>query len=128
MQTNVKEPDDEATRAFSRTLEQIGDGEAHAELSEKLRDLVELIRTQAIQVQADVKGKLQLTLSLSADPKQFVHISYEVKVTEPKPPRPGSIFWITKGANLSLDNPRQQKLPLHEVPAPGEAIDVGEAR
>lgn len=110
--------DKEGTRSFAVTLQQIGDGSLHAELSETLQKLCGDLSAHAIQFGADAKGTLTLTLALKASANGVVGVAGDVKTKAPKAPRVGSVFWLTKGNNLTPDNPRQQKLGLREVVGP----------
>jgi hypothetical protein len=41
-----------------------------------------------------------------------------VAVKEPEAARERTVFWTTPSGNLTVENPRQTKLPLREVPPP----------
>ena len=113
---------EEGPRAFARFLEQLGDGEAHAELSAELHRLMETLHDQALAT-GPTKGALTLKLSFAVDPRGTVDVAYDVAVKEPKRARSKGVFWLTKGNNLTAHNPRQERLPLREVAAP-EVRDV----
>lgn len=114
----------EGARGFGALLHQVDDGCAHAELSEELQRLGGTLNAQAIQYGAKSKGTLTLTLTLTAEANGTVNVDYDVKVKTPKPKRPRSVFWLTRGNNLTPENPKQQRLPLREVPVQGPARDV----
>lgn len=119
------EEKEEGPRSFARVLEQLGSGDALPDINESFHELLVALRTQAMAQQSDVKGKFVLGLGITVDEKGVVGIVYDVKVTEPKPRRPGSVFWITRGGNLTVENPRQVKLPLVDVKAPqGKPVDA----
>jgi len=121
--TSATTEKDEGPRSFTRFLEQVAEGEANGELSRALQKLTVACATHAKLQNDTVGGSLELKLNLSVEPGGIVGVSYSVKTKEPDPKRAGSIFWTTKGGNLSVENPRQQKLPLREVTA-----DNGETR
>lgn len=112
----------EGPHAFNRFLAMLGDGAAHAEVSAHLHELGIALEREADAQQKKVAGELTLKISLTCEPNGVVGANYEIKRKEPAPRRPGSIFWLTKGGNLTPENPRQQKLPLREVM--GERTDV----
>lgn len=124
----LKDETDEGTRSFAFLLQQIGDGTLHGQASDELRRVVSELSALAQRVDAKVKGGLTIKLSLSAKPNGTVEVDGVVEAKLPKPRAAGqSVFWISKGGNLSVDNPRQQRLPLREVtPPPREAAIVAE--
>lgn len=122
--TDTKD-EDEGARGFAHTLRQLDDGSLHDELSEKLRGLVSECGAYAERYERDGKGTLTLVLTLSASANGSVAVIGDVKVKPPVAKRSGSVFYRTKGDNLTLDNPRQQKLALREVQLPvREAKDI----
>lgn len=117
-------PREEGVRSFSVVLAQCEDGALHAELSEKLVELSTSLSRHAESF-GTAKGSLALTLTFSMDALGTTTIASDIKVKEPKAGRPKSVFWLTKANNLINENPRQTKLPLHEVPsARGPAREV----
>jgi len=122
---------DEATqegpRAFTRFLERLGDGQAATDLSKELFDLGAVLRQHALE-RGEGKGQLQLTLSFKVDSFGQVIVGYSIKTKEPEAARPASALWLTKGGNFTVDNPRQQSLPLREVTTPeGQVVEVQDA-
>lgn len=109
-----QKPVEEGPRAFSRFIEQLGDGQANSDLSRALFDLGAVLRTQALD-SGDCKGELQLTLKFKVDQFGQVITGYTIKTKEPEPARPATMFWLTRGGNFSVENPRQISLPLREV-------------
>lgn len=117
------EPEDddgtiEGPRGFGTFLNQMDDGALMQELSEKLQLLSKVCGDYATRYQRAGKGTLTVTFNLTAI-GATVQVASDVKVKEPKALRPGSTFWRTPGGNLTVENPRQQKLPLREVPTSG---------
>jgi hypothetical protein len=108
---------DEGTRGFDAFLRHIDDGVLHADASKELHDLAAKLHDYVGAHGGIAKGSLILTISLAALANGTVDVVADVKTKEPKPKRARSVFWLTKGNNLSPENPRQQKLPLREVPA-----------
>lgn len=116
---------DEGARAFSTILAQCEDGALHVELSEKLQALSKTLARHAESF-GKAKGTLTLVLDLNVDQLGTTQVEAAIKVREPKVVRPRTVFWQNAAANLLTENPRQQKLPLHALPATKEAPrDVG---
>lgn len=112
----------EGPRAFARFIEQLGEGDVHAELSEELYQLGKTLLAQSRARDTNVKGTLILKLKFDANPKGLVDIEHSIDVKVPKPKRAGAAMWLTKGGNLSPENQRQPLLPgIREVAAPADA-------
>lgn len=115
----------EGPRGFAVMLQQVHDGELHGELSTELQKLVSKLGDHSTKFQKPAKGAITLTLNITAV-GATVEVVGDVKVKAPKVPRSRSIFWSTSGGNLSVENPRQTKLPLREVPVVNDnPRDVG---
>lgn len=114
---------DEGIRNFTAILAQVGDGDLHDELGELLHELVAELKHHVDYFQRDAKGTLTLKLNVAARGDGSVTVAGDVAIK--KPTRSGSTFFLTPGANLTLENPKQQKLPLREVPpAPRNVKDL----
>ena len=119
----MPETDPEGARSFTRFLDQVADGDLHTEASQLLHRLVEKMQQQTRAQAKEVKGELTLKLKLSMD-GALTTVAYEINGKEPAPRRPGSVFFVTRGGNLSVQNERQQELPLREVKRDGDAQEV----
>lgn len=108
---------DEGARSIALLLQGIGEGTFHAEASEALHELNQKLAAHAYD-NAKAKGTLTITLSIEIDREGVVTIDPDCKTKAPKPLRKRGRYWLTAGNNLSPENPKQQKLPLSEVPAP----------
>lgn len=108
---------EEGARSFALLLQNIGEGTFHAEVSEALHELNVKLAAHAYD-NAKAKGTLTMTLSIEVDREGVVTIVPDVKTKAPTPLRKKGRYWLTAGNNLSPENPKQQKLPLSEVPAP----------
>lgn len=106
---------EEGARSYARTVEMLADGSAQIEMSEELHGLLMALGEEAKARSSKVKGSMTVTLDLSVEPTGIVGVDYSIKTKKPDPRRPGSVLWLTKGGNLSPQNPRQQNLPLREV-------------
>lgn len=114
----AKDEKTEGPRSFAVMLQQIGDGELHDDLGLRMQELVGNLRAFSERYQREGKGTLTLTLNVIAAGNGTIAVAGDVKVKTPTPKRAGSVFWPTAANNLTLENPRQQKLPLKEVPQP----------
>lgn len=108
--------EDEGARSFANALRMIGDGDLHDDAGAKLRELLAECSAYTERFESDGKGTLTLTISVKTHANGSVAVTGEVKTKAPSKPKAGSTFWLTRGNNLTADNPRQQKLPLREVP------------
>jgi hypothetical protein len=98
------------------------------ELGAKLRELVGSVTEFSERYQREGKGTLTLVLNVKALGNGSIAVAGDVKTKLPVAKRAGSLFWPTKGNNLTIENPRQQKLPLREVPPTrNETKDIGTA-
>lgn len=112
----MTEKADEAPRGFAVLIQQIEDGECHGELSEAVQTMTQKLMDHLEKYGVDAKGSITLTLGFAARRNGTIEVQADVKAKHPKAKRAGSVFWATKGGNLSVDNPRQTRLPLREVP------------
>lgn len=122
---------EEGPRSFALVLQQVADGQCHIDASEELHALLAECARVANATRGEAKGELLLKLSFSveAEPSSLVSVKYSIKTKAPEKKRPAGLFWLTKGKNLSQQNPRQQQLPLREVnkdmPPPVEVAATG---
>lgn len=110
--------DQEGPRSFARFVELIAEGTAHGRMSQELHDLLVELKTTAEVESCVVKGSLTIKFDFKVTPLNECSVDYDLKRTAKKPKPIGSHFWLTSGANLSHENPRQTSLPLREVGAP----------
>lgn len=113
---------EDTPRSFGHFLAGLDDEQAHARASRELHKLTKALRDEAVARHGQVKGSLTLTIDLKCDEVGTVEATYDVKTKEPKPRVSKSIFWLTKSGHLTVENPRQQSLPLREVSAQGRAL------
>lgn len=117
---------DEGARSFAHLLTQIDEGSFNEELSAAMRELARDLNSYACKFRRDGKGEIAIGLRVAVDEKGVTSVVGEFKVKRPKVPRASSQFFLTVGGNLSLENPRQQKLPLREVAGPGPARELAD--
>ena len=124
---NEKQAQEEGPRSFAHFFQSLDGGEANVCASVDLHKLSSALRDEAKRRRSAVKGTLTLTLELKCDEAGTVEANYTTKIKEPVRKSSKSIFWLTKGGNLTPENPRQQNLPLREVQGgSGEVRDVGD--
>lgn len=112
-------------RKFVALVDSLENGRLEAELSERLHELCTKIARQAEDT-GKAKGELRLTLKLSGDSGGTMQIDADIVVKEPKPRRERSVMWLTAKSHLTVANPKQQKLPLTEVPMrKDKPVDIG---
>lgn len=123
---------DEGPRAFTHFVGNLADGEAHQQISYELHELVKHLQEEAVARADASKGSMTIKFSFVCDPKGFVGVGYDIDTKHPKPRRSAGMFWTTPGGNLTPENPKQQRLPLHEVgaepEAPADPEGTGEVR
>lgn len=110
-------PAQEGPRSFVHFLRAMSSGELESEASYQLHELGRRLQETAKMTCGKAKGKLKLTLNLVADPSGAVGVAYNVDTVEPKRPTTPSVFWLTKGGNLSPTDTRQLELRPREVPS-----------
>ena len=111
------------SKAFSVFLQDLQDGRTHAEMSAKLTELIEAVRSTgrggeivlAIKVKPATRGDVDK-----------VTITDDVRLKLPAHDRKTDIFWLTDTGELSRNHPRQGALELKEAPAL-RASDLKEA-
>lgn len=107
---------EEGPRSFLHFLESLAEGEAKSVLSAELHALCEALQSEAEARRAKVAGTLTLTLNVTVEGK-LAAIGYAVTTKKPSPKRAASVMWLTRGGNLTTQNPQQQQLPgIREVP------------
>lgn len=103
---------EEGPRSFAVLIQKLGDdGEVERELSEELHQLVKTCRRTAQATGAKVKAKITLSLDLTVDHTGPVIVKPDIVVKPPKRRRADAAFFLTKGLNLSADNPKQMEMP-----------------
>jgi hypothetical protein len=76
------------------------------------------------KIRGKAKGEMHITLKFECDEYEVISVHSSFKVKTPVAPRKRSIFWLTRGGNLSPTNPKQTELPLRAVSAPKPAEDA----
>lgn len=114
---------DTGTHDFGVLVGTFDSGKLRNEASRQLKELIENLQDQATQTCRSAKGKLTVDFDFNIDPTGLAKVHAEVTKKLPKPVRAGDAFFVTKGG-LSRKNPKQQELPLREVPAAGDVLEA----
>lgn len=106
----VRDPQVFDLRQFSALMAVLGDGNADFDVMAQLKRVMESVHADAVRRAKESKGKLKLLIMVKCDDHGVASINYDVDITEPKPPRRGSILWHTQDGKLSLRDPKQMEL------------------
>lgn len=108
----AEEAKDEGPRNFGVFLSHVDDGDAVIACSQEMHDLMVALSEEADRTQGTAKGALTLKLDFKVEHSGVVGVTYSIATKEPTPARGGSVFWLSGGKNLVVENPRQKKLPF----------------
>lgn len=111
----------EAPQPFHILLSRLEGGLLHADLGDKLNELNGELAVHAAQ-NGKAKGSISLKLTFVHQRNGMVEVTADVKTDAPKTPRESSILFVTEGSNLTVENPKQQTLPLRDVNAGQEKV------
>lgn len=106
---------EEGARSFAHFLMQANSGAMASDTSFEFRRMVDEMRRVAMQsngASADFTLKIHLTL----DDSDEVRVKFSARGKVSEPTRRKGTMWLSRGGNLIPENPRQQRLPLTEVP------------
>lgn len=109
-------------RPITDTLRLLDEGAFLDKCSEQLAGLVRGVE------ETGRPGKLQITLALKRGTKGAMLITPDVTTKVPETKPEATMLWATTEGNLTVDNPKQQKLDLRQVdPETGELRTLGSA-
>lgn len=96
------------------------------ELSAAQHKLMREVREVAGRSGTSAKGELTLKLKYAVEANGTVDVNYDITIKGPKRKLGRSVFFLTPGANLTVENPRQLGLglPVRDVSAPDNYRDV----
>lgn len=117
----------EGARSFTVFLGQIDEGAVAADLTMVNHGLQKRLAKHAEDFGKAV-GSLTLKLNFEHGRNGVVCVLADVATKEPKRKAEPSVFFLTKGSNLSLENPRAKQLPLIDVSAPEPVREVPESQ
>jgi hypothetical protein len=104
-------------RQFADVLRDLGGGNTYDELTARLAEVVEAVTTTR------KVGEISIKLKVKPNGDAGVIVADEIKSKIPEQTRGDTVFFVTSGGSLVRQDPRQQDLPLRQVPAavPGGA-------
>lgn len=105
-------------RNFNTFIAQVQDGAFHAELSDKLRELIGDLSNHKASYGGKAIGTMTIKLGFTLD-AGVVEIMAKAETTTPKAPTTKTIMWVTPENNLTGANPKQAKLPFRDVTVGG---------
>lgn len=118
---------EEGPRDFAVFLRQVADGQCLVDLSSELHELMLTLREEA-NTKDGASGSLSLELKFKVEGNGVVGSTYLIKRKEPAKRRPNTIFWLTRGGNLTAQNPRQLEMPaVRDVTPTREEREVEDA-
>lgn len=116
-QDDVQEvhPHTNTPKPFSAFLMEQQSGAVHAELSEKLRDLVETIEMHFNKFPGKTDGEIGLKFKFTLD-RGVYKVKTEYTVKNPKAPAAETIMWVGPNGDLQSNNPRQLTMGFGDKP------------
>jgi len=125
-----KKDEGEGPRSFVAFLRCVDGGSFEVELADELHKMNEELQQIASQV-GKATGELTVSFKFKHEAKGQVDVLTDLKVKMPKVQRARSVFWVTRGFNLTDKNPRQADLPFRDVnkkATPARDVAPSEAR
>lgn len=115
----------EVQPAFQTLCGAAEDGRLLDDLNERVRQLVNVLRSEQQARGGSPKGALTLSFAFQLDQHGLMEVTANVKTTEPKAQRSRSIFYALQDNTLSPNNPKQLTADLgtpREVPTPAMKV------
>jgi hypothetical protein len=116
--------DEEGTRSFLVMVNQIQQGAVANELARKAHRLQKRL-SEFAQDNGKAVGELTFKVKFTHTPDGIVSVATDITTKEPRRKRAG-VFFLTRGKNLSVDNPNNKQMPLIDVSAAAPAREVPE--
>lgn len=121
--TKVEEIE-EGARNFSVVLAHMKDEDEEGEptgasaldlVNAAVHDVVSHLRDESVALEAERKGEVVVRIPIAVF-KSKATVGCDIEKKLPKAPkRKPTALYVTKGGNLSTEQPKQKKLPLHAV-------------
>lgn len=106
----MKADEDHQVRPFADWLAEQRGGLAAVEVSEAFNELLESV------TELGKPGDLTLVVHVKPASAGAVFVVDDVRIKKPQPDRSAALFFVDDDHNLTRHDPRQQRLPLREVP------------
>lgn len=121
-QTNQPALEDVGAVSFSQFSSMCEGGKFNAHATAAYRHLLVQLKNHIIQTGAKTgKGRLTLTFDIVLDREDNVDVLSDIKLSEPKPPKARTTFWMSKNDVLTQVNPNQGNFGFRMVAADGGA-------
>lgn len=98
------------SRQFADVLRDLGGGNTYDELTARLAEVVEAV------TETHKMGEISIKLKIKPNGDSGVIVTDEIKAKVPEATRGDTVFFVTSGGSLVRQDPRQQDLPLRQVP------------
>lgn len=114
------------SKSYARTLAMIDAGEVELQASLALHRLMRQLKHEASARHGSAKGSITLKLDFDVSISGMVEVKPTISTKVPDRKVAKAIAFLDEDANVVMTDPRQQELPIREVPAPApEVRDVG---
>ncbi len=107
----------EGPRSFLAFLRAVDGGSFEIELGETMFKLNEEL-SRIASMTSKATGELTIKIKVKHEADGRVDVHTDVATKTPKLKRSASVFWMTKGGNLSDRNPKQLEMNLRAVDGP----------
>lgn len=97
-------------RSFADVLREVSGGRAYENANARLAEVV------AGVLDSRKAGEITLKLKVTPNGDNTVKVTVQTTAKVPEPNIGDSIFFASEDGDLTRDDPRQEKLPLREVP------------
>jgi hypothetical protein len=112
--SETKENEAAKMHSFVTFLGQVSDGSLKTALDKELKNVVTALNSYHANTSLD--GKASLTIKIDfVQQNSIIAVTSDVKSVLPKEKLPSSVFFPTGDNMLTIENPRQQKLPFKDV-------------
>ena len=102
------------SQGFSIFIQDLADGRVHAELTEKVNELIS--RVCETGKGGELNLKIKIKPATRSEHVEKVVIADTITMKLPQHERGEDFFYVTEDNDLSRKHPRQQDLDLREVP------------
>jgi hypothetical protein len=101
--------DEEEDFTASKLVMEVGRGELDTQLTDKIEQVVRLMRVEALRNGKGAKGEVKLTIKLSAalngEDELLIGVDYAIDRKEPKPTNRTDCYFATRSGGLSHSPP-----------------------